>query len=232
MAEINTPCKTDCHSCALKTEVFKTLDCNEVGQFKEDVNSVVFNKNENIYRKGTPATHVGFVKKGLVKIISESANGSFIIKIVPEGDFIGLPSVFGDKFFHTSAIALIESEICFINKSLFEELIKTNSNFARKIVEINCISELQSVDRIAGLIRKQLPGRLADVLLFFSKTFFKNDTFELPMTRTELADFIGVSKKSFIRTMTEFKNDRLIDTNGRIIKILEAELLERLSKLG
>ncbi|MBN1182141.1 MAG: Crp/Fnr family transcriptional regulator [Bacteroidales bacterium] len=223
---------TECLNCALKEEVFKTLKCDEIEKFKDDIHTVSFKRNESIYRKGIPATHIGFVKKGLVKIISESFVGSFIVKIVPEGNFIGLPSVFGDKFFHTSAVALVDTEVCFINKNLFHELIKTNGNFASKVVEITCKSELQSVDRIAGLIRKQLPGRLADVLLFFSNSFFKNNTFELPMTRNELADFIGVSKKSFIRTMTEFKNDRLIDTEGRNIKILEVELLERLSKLG
>lgn len=224
--------RIDCEHCTLKSEVFKTLKCNEMNQFKTEINTVLFNKGEYIFRQGTPASHVGFIKKGLVKIVNEGISGIFIIQLLSTSNFIGIPSVFGDKFFHTSAIALDESEICFIDRSVFLHFITTNGEFAKKMIEYSCKRELQSVGRISGLIRKQLPGRLADVLLFFANTFYNSHFFQLPLTRNELADFIGVSKKSFIRTMSEFSHDRLIEIEGRNITILEPELLERLSKLG
>jgi CRP-like cAMP-binding protein len=79
---------------------------------------------------------------------------------------------------------------------------------------------------------KQLPGRIADVILYFAETIFKSDVFEFPFTRRELAELAGTTKESFIRTLAEFRNDKIIELDGSKVTINSMKIVKTLSDLG
>ena len=79
---------------------------------------------------------------------------------------------------------------------------------------------------------KQLPGRIADVILYFSEIIFKSHVFEFPFTRRELAELAGTTKESFIRTLAEFKNDKIIELEGSKVTINSMKIIKTLSDLG
>jgi CRP-like cAMP-binding protein len=87
-------------------------------------------------------------------------------------------------------------------------------------------------ERLISQSHKQLPGRIADVLLYFSEDIYKSNTFNFPFTRKELAELAGTTKESFIRTLTEFKNDKIINIEGSQVEIVSLENVKMLSKLG
>ena len=87
-------------------------------------------------------------------------------------------------------------------------------------------------DRLMSQSHKQLPGRIADVILYFSDVIYNNPEFEFPLTRRELAELAGTTKESFIRTLTEFKNDKIIDLEGSKVKINSLKIIRTLSELG
>ncbi len=80
--------------------------------------------------------------------------------------------------------------------------------------------------------QKQLPGKIADVLLYFSKEIYQSNKFTLPLTRRELAQFAGTTKESFIRTLTEFRNDKIIMLNGSEVEIISLDISNTLSEFG
>jgi CRP/FNR family transcriptional regulator len=73
---------------------------------------------------------------------------------------------------------------------------------------------------------------VADLIRYFSEDIFKSDDFTVPLTRQEMAELIGTTKESLIRTLNEFKNDKLIELDGKRIKIVSHELISILSELG
>jgi CRP/FNR family transcriptional regulator len=73
---------------------------------------------------------------------------------------------------------------------------------------------------------------MADILLNFSNHIFQSKIFDLPLSRDEMADYIGVSKKSFIRTLSEFRHDKLIKVEGKKVEIVREDLLQMLSRIG
>ena len=87
-------------------------------------------------------------------------------------------------------------------------------------------------NRLMSQSHKQLPGRIADVILYFSETIYNNHIFSFPLTRRELAELSGTTKESFIRTLTEFKNDRIIELNGSDVEIKSMKIIKTLSELG
>ncbi len=87
-------------------------------------------------------------------------------------------------------------------------------------------------ERLMSQAHKQLPGRVADVILYFARDVFKDTTFSIPFTRKELADLAGTTKESFIRTLTEFRNDKIIEITGSRITIKSMDIIKTLSELG
>jgi CRP/FNR family transcriptional regulator len=87
-------------------------------------------------------------------------------------------------------------------------------------------------DKLINVSQKQIPGRIAETLIFFSQEIYKNDTFELPLSRQELAELVVTTKENISRTLSEFKNDRLIDFDGRKIIIKSRDNIEFLSRIG
>lgn len=202
-------------------------------KLRNNLNTVNYKKKDIIFRQDTRASHVMFVKSGLVKIFKEGRSGrSIILKVAKPGDFIGLMSVFGDKIHQYSAAALNNCEICDIDHLVLRSVLIENGKFGLEYLNLLSYDGLFIFERLMRQSHKQLPGRVADVLLYFANDIFHSDFYTLPLTRKELADFSGTTKESFIRTLTEFKNDKIIEIDGSGISIKSMDIVKTLSNLG
>ena len=223
----------ECRFCEYKSGPFQQLHEKDLIAISSYCFAKEFKKGEQIFSEGHPIGDITYLKKGLLKIQKKIDGGKNVIfQILQAPGYFGLPSVFADKFYHTSAEALTQSEVCFMAKEPFFDLIKKDGNFGLNLLKCNCKSELHYIDHTVTLVRQQVPGRLADVLMFFYKNMAYQHSFTLPLTKSEMAEFMGVSTKSLTRIMTEFKNDGIIKTENSKIEILRPDLLERLVRLG
>jgi CRP-like cAMP-binding protein len=205
----------------------------ELNDIRDNTHFVVFQRREMIFRQNTPVSHVIFLKSGLVKIYKEGRNKrNFILKIARPGEYIGLMSVFGDSMNQTSASAIEPSEIGYIALDKFNAVLKKNDEFVSNVIRSLCEEGLFIFERLIGQSQKQLPGRIADVILYFSDTIFHKEEFEFPFTRRELAELAGTTKESFIRTLSEFKNDKIISLEGSRVSINSMKIIRTLSELG
>ncbi len=212
---------------------FNSLTADESSLIENNSNVVSYRNGDVIIKQNTRTSHVMFIRSGLVKIYKEGRNDKVIIlKIATPGGFIGLLSLFGDDTYHYNASSISNSQIIFIDVGVFNSIISKNGIFASHLMKQISMEGLYILDKLMNHAHKQLPGRIADVLLFFSKSIYSSNVFDLPLTRRELAEFAGTTKESFIRTLTEFKNDRIINLNGRQVDIISMDILETLSKLG
>jgi CRP-like cAMP-binding protein len=169
----------------------------------------------------------------MVKIYKEGRNKrSLILKIATAGEFLGLISIFGNGMHQYSASSVQSSEIGFIDINVFKRILKNNSEFAMSLIQTLSFDGIFYFERLMGQSHKQLPGRIADVILYFSEKIFKQETFEFPLTRKELAELAGTTKESFIRTLAEFKNDKIIELDGSRVSINSLKIIRTLSELG
>lgn len=216
--------------------LFHTLDFlknSEKELLEKYSNRVEFKKGEVIFRQNTRTSHIMFIKDGFLKIYKEDRNGKvLILKLLRPGDFVGLMSVFGSDIHQYSAAAVDTAEVYYIDINIITRLLKQNGKLATFL--LNKVSEmgLFIFQRFMDYYQKQLPGRVADVLLYFSEEIYNKDKFSLPLTRRELAELAGTTKESFIRTLTEFKNDRIIHLDGKSVEIKSVKILKKLSQFG
>ena len=221
-----------CIDCEFKSFPVKGLNESELEKIERNCDHIYFNKNELIFKQGIPASYVIYIRKGFVKICNQNEKKDLIVQLVRSCNYIDLSSLFRNDTYRYSTITVEPSEICLIKKDTYLELMDKNSSFTKSLTEYICGMETFLINRLHSIIHKKVPGRLTDLFIYFSKEIFENNEFILPLSRTELADFIGTSKKSIINTLSEFKSDGLINMDGRKIEILRMDLLDRISKFG
>jgi CRP/FNR family transcriptional regulator len=116
-----------------------------------------------------------------------------------------------------SIAAYTNSSVRMIDIQFFRQLLKQNSDFAYRIINLLNESTAQIYGRFFSLTQKQLHGRLADILLCLSNRIFKSTSFNLPLSRADLGDLTGMSTESVIRMMKDFKDDGLISMDCKKI---------------
>lgn len=209
------------------------LSQSELELLKRNSNIVKYKNKDVIFRQHTRTSHIMVISTGYVKIFKEGRNGKVIIlKVGTKDNFLGLMSVFGNDIHQYSASAIDAVKIGFIDISIFREIINKNGKFALNLLKTLSLEGLFIFDRLMSQSHKQLPGRIADVLLYFSEQIYKSQIFNFPFTRRELAELAGTTKESFIRTLTEFKNDKIIDLEGARVEIRSIKIIKTLSELG
>ena len=209
------------------------LTSEEIEEIRPHITVIQHSRRDIIFRQYSKTSHLMFVKSGLVKVYRESKDGrSYILKIVTAGEFLGLLSFYGNTIHQFSASAVEDCEIGFVDIQIFNRVLKNNGTFAMELIRLVSREGLYMFDKLLRLSHKQLPGRIADVILYFSETINKNEEFDFPLTRRELAELAGTTKESFIRTLAEFKNDKIIELNGSHVKINSMKIVRTLSELG
>ena len=209
------------------------LSAEEINIIKSNSKIVKYIKKDIIFRQGNFTSHVMYLKSGLVKLFKDGHNNkSLILKISTPGQFIGIISQFGASTYQYSATAVDNCEVFYVDINIFKSIIENNGKYAMHLLEVICKDNLYILNRIMSQTQKQLPGKLADIILYFSEEIYHSDSFEFPITRTELAELAGTTKESFIRTLTEFKNDKIIQIENKYIKIVSFEIIKTLSRIG
>jgi len=194
---------------------------------------VNYKKGEIVCKQGSFASHIMYLDKGLVKIYIEGNPKDLILTITPQKNLMGLQALYeGNNTFLYSISTYTDSAVRLIDIQIFKQLLKQNPHFAYRIINILNESTSQSYGRFFSLTHKQLHGRLADILLCLSRKIFKSESFDLPLTRSDLSDLTSMSTESVIRILKDFKDDGIIEMNNKSITLLDLPRLDSISAKG
>jgi CRP/FNR family transcriptional regulator len=227
------PCEFKCKTCVNRSCAIAELSESELELLSENITEAHFKPGEQLFKEDTLNAHIIYIKEGLVKVhMQVTDDKDCILKIAPAPAYLGLTTIFGDSINHFSATALEATTACFIDYSTFKHLIHSNGRFAYEIIADLSRDELRNCNRFVNRMHKQVPGRLAGALIYFAQKVYKKDTFELPLTRSELAEYIGASRESVTRQLTLLKEDGIIDLRKNHITILNLKSLEKIYEAG
>ncbi len=194
---------------------------------------VNYRSGEVLFKQGTPVFQIIYVLGGLVKVYKETQNGKMrIFNISNSGSLLGHMTVFGGEIHQYSASAIGNVEVALIEISVILDIIKGNGEFAYLMLKQAGEDGLNVLSSFMNQSQKQLPGRIAEMLVFFSEKIYKSYSFELPLSRRELAEFVGTTKESMIRTLAEFRHDNIIKLNDKNVEIISPEIIHVLSRCG
>jgi CRP-like cAMP-binding protein len=225
--------KFNCSQCSDRSCAVAVLNQKQLEQLNNNSVETTIKKGEIILHAGSLNSNIIYLKSGHVKeYIDSRKNNSEILQIISPRSYLGLQSLFGDRVVRYSYSALEDLRICQIRIEVFKELIRDNGNFATEVLQYVCKENLNMMNRIVNRNYKKADGKFVDVLLYFADDIFQSDTFDLLLTRKELADLIGLSRENTIRVMSKFKSDELIEIDGKTIRLLNSEMIRKISKNG
>lgn len=224
---------TKCHECRLKSKAVKELGDEDLKMLEKGCLDVHLNAGEKIFSEGLPHSYVFFLREGFAKIHMVGPNGrDQILKIARPGAYIGIQTILGGKINHYSATALKDIQACYINVGIFKDLIRSSGAFASEILAYVCEEELNYYHRIVDQQQKQINGRLADAILYFSDEIFLSHEFTVPFTHIDLAALIGTTRESVTRALKDFKEGNIVKVSGRDFQIINYTLLKKISESG
>ena len=226
--KMNNNCKT----CIFRSRAAETLNEAEIEHLSCNNATVKFRKGNQIFTQGAFSTNVVYLRNGLVKIHITGPYHEQIVRIVKAPRFLGLPTTIGDKINHYSATAISDLEVCFIDISVFRNLLRETEQFAFEIILDLCNDELESIRRCANRTQKQIRGNLADVILEFADNIYESDTFTLPVTQADIANLVDTSRESVSRILNEFHKDGILSIKGKEIEIVSRKSLLLISQNG
>lgn len=224
---------TSCTVAGSNCDCFDKLSPEELQLIEDNSVEVNFKRGEYICKQGTFASHIMQITEGLAKVYIEGKNENLILRIIPEGNLVGLTSILkGNTIFQYSSIAYVDSIVKLIDINIFRKIILGNAIFASEIINILGENNLQIYGRFYCLTTKQSYGRLADIILCLSERIYKTKKFDLMLTRKDLGELTGMSTENVIRMLKKFKDEGLIGIEGKTFLIKEFESLKRISENG
>ena len=189
-----------------------------------------YKKKQRIYSEGNHPVRLYYLQKGKVKIYKTNDDGKeLILTIVNEGEFFGHIAMLENTVYRESADALEDAEVAAIPRTEFEELMNTNPEVSRKFIKLLASDVRAKEEQLLRLAYSSLRRKVADALLTVHKKYVQQgDQSEINLTRENLAALAGTATESLIRTLTDFKSEKLIDIVEGKIKILNLGKLEKM----
>ncbi len=221
-----------CSVCLLKSEAVKNLDSEEVSLLGNSCVEASFKKGETIFKQNALSSNIIYLQKGLVKLTMEGPQRTQILRLKKAPCYLGLPTTMGDKVNHYSAVALEPSTACFIDIHVFKKLLSANPDFSYEILIGLCKNELEQFHRCVRLVQNQIYGRLAGTLLYLSEEVYASEQFNLPLTRSEMADLVCTSRETVSRLLNNLTREEIIAVRGKAVRILDKARLEKISESG
>ncbi|MFA8450102.1 MAG: Crp/Fnr family transcriptional regulator [Bacteroidales bacterium] len=212
-------------------DCFEVLTSDERITLREGSSFLEFEKGETIIKQGFVANNIMLIDRGVVKLDVTDDHKTTTVKLLSDGQFIGIICSFAHKNLSFSAEALENTRVEIIEMSTFQHLIQSNGSFALLLIQHMSAMTSGLVHWMARLNSKHVEGALAIMLLEFCK-IYKSYKFELPITRVGLAKMLGYSKESLIKTLSKFNKDEILSINDKEIEVLDLKRLGNIAEKG
>jgi CRP-like cAMP-binding protein len=215
-------------------QLFQKLNEEEFSRLNYEKTCSLYKKGTIIYREGSRLTGFFCVTRGIIKVFKTGIDGKEqIIRFAKRGEIIAYRSLLSQELACTTAKVIEEAVLCHIPYQTLLFLIKSNWQFSHHMLQIVCRELREANDYITDIAQKTVRERLAEVLLLLKENFEldNQNTLQISLTREELANVVGTATESVIRLLSEFKQDKLIELQGRKIKFLDIPTLQRIANL-
>lgn len=196
----------------------------------------VYKKGQTIFSEGIPPTGLFCIHSGKVKVFKTGSQGrEKILRFAKSGDVIGYRALICGEPATVSAAALEESVICCIPQEVFFNLMRADGGFSMRIIRLLTDELTRAEQEIIHLAQKPVRERLAEALVVLKQTYGTEEeddsVLNVRLTREELASMVGTAIETLVRTIGEFKKERLIATEKKKIRILDLPGLIRIGNI-
>jgi CRP-like cAMP-binding protein/FixJ family two-component response regulator len=183
-------------------------------------------KKTAIYTEGAIPRYVYFIQKGKIKIYKTNEDGKeLIINIIGEKEFFGHTDLLRGGNYNETASALEDTELVLVPKEDFFSLLHSNRDVSAKFIKLLAGNVVAKEEQLLNLAYNSVRKRVADALLLLNERYNGKT---ISMLREDIAALAGTAKETVIRTLTDFREEKLIDVEDGRITVLKPDRLKSL----
>jgi CRP/FNR family transcriptional regulator, cyclic AMP receptor protein len=192
----------------------------------------IYKKKQTVYSEGNHPNRLYYVLKGKVKVLKRNEEGKELVtELFSTGDFLGYIALLEGSVYKDTAIAMEDTQLAIIPKEEFEELINNNKEVSLQFIRLLANNIAEKEKQLLGLAYNSLRKKVAEALLALQKKYKEEPEklFVINISRESLATIAGTATESLIRTLSDFKIEKLITIKEGNISIINQKKLESLA---
>jgi CRP/FNR family transcriptional regulator, cyclic AMP receptor protein len=190
-----------------------------------------YKKKQVIYTEGNNPVRLFYLEKGKVKIFKTNDDGKELtVGLYTRGDFFGYTALLEESVYKESAEAIEDTEVAIIPKEDFEKLVHSNPAVQKKFIQLLAKNVSEKEEQLLGIAYNSLRKRVANALMTLQHKYKKEEDtiFSMHISREDLANIAGTATESLIRTLSDFKSEKLIEIKDGNIAIINEKKLAAL----
>jgi len=195
-------------------------DTSLASRLSEKYDPEDYERRQTLYNEGKHPRFLFYLIKGKIKCFRTNQDGKeYITNLYSDGDFIGYSALLEGSSYEDTAVVIEDAEVLAIPKDDFLQMVYNDIGIASKFIHIISNNVKEKEERLLGLAYNSLRKRVATALVDIANKFnLKEQHKPIEISREEIAQYVGTATESLIRTLSDFKSEKLIDIkNGKII---------------
>jgi len=227
-----------CENCQSREKgIFCQLENVALSDVSHNKVTNTYKKGQTIFFQGNPPFGLYCINSGKIKVSKLGNDGKeSIIRIAGAGDVLGHRSLFSQENYTATATVIEDAAICFLDKKFIFKAVEKEPTVALNIIQ-KLSKEMGAAEaRNAALSQKNVRERLAELLLILKKTYGIQEgnrcRLDIKLTREEIASMVGTANETIIRFFSEFKDEGLIEQEGKVIFIKDENRLVEFANLN
>lgn len=206
---------------------------DDLKKLSKDRRVKTYKKKEIVCGEDSSPLYLYFLAKGKAKAYKAHEHGKELITtLYNEGDFFGYTALLEERPYSETIETLEESEICLIPKEDFFSLMYNNMNVMKIFVKMLSDNIVEKEKQLVNLAYSSVRKRVANALILlqerYDNTKEKDKNFSISISREDLANIVGTATESLIRTLSDFKEEKMVEIKGSNITITNADKLRKL----
>lgn len=212
----------------LSTLVAKKDGLAELQLIIDNHNPKTVKKGQTIHHEGDRVMGIFLIVNGKVKTVKMAEDGRELITgIFEKDDFLDVNTIMANDLYTDSAIAMEDTALCLIPREQLDKLLNLYPDIASKFIKILANNIQEKEQRLLQFAYQSVRKRIAETIIRLVKQQGENSN-SIKITRENLASISGTAPETVSRTLTDFKNEGLIEKQGSTVTVLNPEKLNRL----
>lgn len=221
---MNNHCSNCCNNCrgelcASKVPIFENLNNEELLEIVNKINHKEYSKGDVIFTEGNVSNTLYFINEGKIKLYKYTKDGKEqILHILSEGDFFGELELIKPSKYGFNSKAIVDAKICTLTKDEMKDIMMGNPEISIKVLETvgERLSKVENL--VQNLATNDVDSRMAylviDLIEKYGENTEDNISINLPLSREDMANFIGVTRETISRKLKKFEDEGLIKIIG------------------
>jgi CRP/FNR family cyclic AMP-dependent transcriptional regulator len=221
----------DAHQSTRQGRFFSRLDAEALRDFASLEFPSAYPAGATLFQEGETPTSVFVLVEGEVKLSMNSSDGKrLILGIAKAGEILGLPSALSGDQYEITAETLHASRVASVRRSDFLNFLLRHPVAYQSMIEVLATNYTKACDQLRTVgLTSSAPKKLARLLLEWCEAGQQTENgtrVRVALTHEEIGEFIGASRETVTRTLSEFKNRHLVDLRGSTMMIPSRIALE------